>query len=55
MDNLSSHFSKYFLKSIKNKGIKIIFTSPYSPEFNPIEMYFNTLKTKLKKNNYSSK
>ena len=44
MDNLSSHSSKYFFKNIESKGIKIIYTSPYSPEINPIKLYFNTIK-----------
>ena len=33
-----------FFNIILNKGIKLIFTSPYSPELNPIEFYFNILK-----------
>ena len=48
MDNLSAHSSKYFINSI----IKIIYTFPYSPEINPIELYFNTIKSKLRKKDY---
>ena len=44
MDNLNVHYAKFFSYYFKNKGIKLIFTSPYSPELNSIELYFNTLK-----------
>ena len=55
MDNLSSHKSHLFFNTIKNKGITIIFTSSSSPEFNPIELIFNTIKEKIKKKNYNEK
>ena len=29
-------------------NLKIILTAPYHPELNPIELFFNTLKVKLK-------
>ena len=44
MDNLTVHYSQYFINKLRSKNIKIIYASPYSPETNPIELYFNTLK-----------
>ena len=44
IDNWSIHRSKKSLSYLNNMGWKIIFVSPYSPEFCPIELFFNTLK-----------
>jgi hypothetical protein len=36
-------------------SIKKIINVPYSPQFNPIEFTFNTLKSKIKCNNVTTK
>lgn len=50
MDNASFH-SKYNLYLIAEKyNLKIIFLPPYSPELNPIENFWHTLKHWLRMN-----
>ena len=44
MDNLSAHKSKGVQKRIENAGCSVLFTPPYSPEFNPIEEAWAKLK-----------
>lgn len=52
MDNASFH-NKVKLQNIcdkyRHKALKLIFLPPYSPELNPIEKYWATLKRRLKK------
>ena len=33
--------------AIEVKGYTVLFTPPYSPEFNPVEMFFGTLKVRF--------
>lgn len=47
MDNAKIHHAKCLNKKIKES---IIFNVPYYSKFNPIEMYFNTLKRYLSQN-----
>ncbi len=47
MDNVPFHKCKEILKLIKDSGNKVLFIPPYSPEFNPIEIVFRILKSKL--------
>ena len=47
LDNWSIHHSKKSLSYLNNMEWKIIFVSPYSPEFCPIELFFNTLKRRV--------
>ena len=42
LDNASAHYSTNMMK-LKEK-MNVIFNAPYSPQFNPIELIFNTLK-----------
>ena len=44
MDNLSAHKNKETLKLISQAGASVLFTPPYSPEFNPIEEAWAKLK-----------
>ncbi len=37
MDNAKSHFGEMVRETIENTGAKLIYLSPYSPEFSPIE------------------
>ena len=48
MDNLSVHKCKNIEKWLLRKGIKIIYTPPYSPHFNPIEMAWSVFKNHLR-------
>ena len=49
MDNLPAHKVKGVTKIIEDAGAKIIYLSPYSPEFNPIEHLWSQLKMFLRK------
>ncbi|AZI42642.1 IS630 family transposase [Deinococcus psychrotolerans] len=44
MDNLSSHHRASIRTLIQTHGSEVMFTSPYSPDFNPIELMFSKLK-----------
>ena len=49
MDNHKIHQKDFVTETIRNKGYTVLFTPPYSPEFNPIELVFGALKTKYYK------
>ena len=51
MDNATFHCKNrlYELCKNANKNLKLIFLPPYSPNLNPIEKYWATLKKNLKK------
>ncbi len=49
MDNLSSHKAEAVRQAIKHVGARLVFLPPYSPDLNPIEQYFSTLKHWLRK------
>ena len=44
MDNLSSHHRASIRTLIEAHDCELLFTSPYSPDFNPIELMFSKLK-----------
>lgn len=48
MDNLSAHKSDVIVPMIEAVGAKVIFLSPYSPDFNPIELWWSQLKSFLR-------
>ena len=48
MDNLPAHKVKGVTKIIENAGAKVVYLSPYSPEFNPIEHLWSQLKIFLR-------
>lgn len=48
MDNLSSHHRASVRTLIESRGCKLLFLSPYSPDFNPIELLFSKLKALLR-------
>ena len=47
MDNATFHRKKILKKRAKKFGCRVIFLSPYSPDFNPIERVWANLKTWL--------
>ena len=49
LDNLSVHKSPKAIELIEERGAKVVFLPPYSPELNPIEMAWSKLKTLLRK------
>jgi transposase len=49
LDNLSSHKRASVRAMIEEKGARLKFLPPYSPDFNPIEMAFSKLKALLRK------
>jgi len=49
MDNLSVHRDPVVLERIANAGVRVLFLPPYSPEFNPIELYWSSFKTALRR------
>lgn len=44
MDNVSFHHSKQVCLLLKELNLQPIYTSPYSPEWNPAEMFFSLYK-----------
>jgi transposase len=50
LDNARSHNNDMVREAIIKSGNKYLFTIPYSPITNSIEMYFNQIKTHIKKN-----
>jgi len=49
MDNSSVHKVKSATRSLTDKGVRIMFIPPYSPDFNPIELLWSKIKAFLKK------
>lgn len=49
MDNLSTHKLSAVREGIERAGAELRFLPPYSPDFNPIEMAFSKIKTRLRK------
>jgi transposase len=48
-DNARIHHSKIVKNYCLENNIKMIYNPPYTPEFNPIELIFNKIKTEYKK------
>ena len=48
MDNLPAHKVEATIPLIEAVGAKVIYMSPYSPEFNPIEHWWSQLKAFLR-------
>ena len=49
MDNLSSHKKPAVRAAIRDRGARLLFLPPYSPDLNPIEQVFAKLKHLLRK------
>jgi transposase len=50
MDNASFHKSEKSKKIIENAGCKLLFLPPYSPDLNPIEIFWANFKKIVKSN-----
>lgn len=51
MDNLNAHKNTHVLHALKKASIDVLFTPPYSPEFNPIEKAWGKIKDILRRLN----
>ena len=49
LDNASFHHSPTTLKLVEEAGFHLLFLPAYSPDLNPIEHFWATLKTRLRK------
>ena len=49
MDNAQIHLGKTIRELIEKAGAKLIYLSPYSPEFSPIENFWSKVKASLRK------
>jgi transposase len=49
MDNLSAHRSPSVMGALKEHQADVLFTPPYSPEFNPIEKTWAKLKETIRR------
>ncbi len=47
MDNFSSHKSKYVMEKAKELDIYFVYLPPYSPDLNPIEFIWKSIKREL--------
>ena len=54
MDNASIHKTKELKEILNHKKYNVVYTPPYSPEFNPIEMVFGNIKHHYYKHRYDS-
>ncbi len=50
LDNFKSHHSKYILDYAEKHDIILIFLPPYSPDLNPIEFIWKSIKREISKN-----
>ena len=48
MDNLPAHKVDSITSMIESVGASILYLSPYSPDFNPIELWWSQLKSLLR-------
>jgi transposase len=49
MDNAKIHLGEMVREPIENAGAKLLYLSPYSPEFSPIENFWSKVKAILRK------
>jgi transposase len=49
MDNCSSHNNEDVKKLLEENNVKYLFLSPYSPEYNPIELAWSKFKQFIKR------
>ena len=54
MDNVIIHLSERVERLIRDAGAILLLTAPYSPHLNPIEYFFSTYKSALKRFSYEA-
>jgi transposase len=52
LDNAKIHHDQELLDYLSAFGVKVEFLPPYSPDLNPIETAFSTIKQFLRRNRY---
>ena len=50
MDNARIHHDDELIALLEGLGCRIVFLPPYSPDFNPIETAFSTVKSWIRRN-----
>ena len=55
LDNAPTHTDKGVLEFLKNQEIEVLFAVPFSPELNPIELFFSEVKKSFYKKIWKSK
>ena len=50
LDNAKIHHDENLIEILEELGCHIIFLPPYSPDLNPIETAFSTVKSWIKRN-----
>jgi transposase len=50
LDNVSFHRSKAAIEAARVKGFRLLYTPPYSPDFNPVENAFSVLRNAMRQN-----
>ena len=50
MDNARIHHDDELIALLKELGCHVVFLPPYSPDYNPIEKSFSTIKLWIKRN-----
>ena len=48
MDNLRCHHAQEVRHALRQKGVRVLFLPPYSPDLKPIESFWNALKHRFK-------
>jgi hypothetical protein len=51
LDNASAHHFDDLREVVENRGMRLRYLPPYSPDFNPIEQGFSAMKAWIRKNN----
>jgi transposase len=54
LDNASIHKTAAVKNAAAGRGYELLYTPPYSPEFNPIEMVFGVAKQQFYKSRYAA-
>jgi len=49
LDNLAVHHRAAARRLVEARGCRLLFLPPYSPDYNPIELAFATLKARLRR------
>ena len=55
MDNAKIHCGEMVKKFIEEAGAKLIYLSPYSPDFSPIENFWSKVKSIVISNKYATR
>ncbi len=50
MDNAKIHHDNEMVNVIERSGCRVLYLPPYSPDYNPIETAFSTIKIWIRKN-----